>query len=138
MKCPQRNQQGFAIVAALFLLVIVGTLAAMAVRTGTQQQHAADLEVLSSRAWAAAQSGLGYGLASANAGNCNYDRSYSFPASAPSLAGFSVRVRCAASQHLVSGISYSVFDVSATASRGTYGNPGFVRRELTRRFSTLP
>jgi Tfp pilus assembly protein PilX len=44
------KQSGFALVAAIFLLVIVGALGAFAERTTLSQQSATDLQLLSARA----------------------------------------------------------------------------------------
>ena len=55
------RQVGFALVPALFLVVVLGALALVAVRVGAAQQHAVTMGLLQTRAMAAARSGIEWG-----------------------------------------------------------------------------
>jgi len=125
-----RRERGFALIAALFLVIVVALLGIMAVRIGISQQHATNVQLLTARATAAATSGLEYGLARAALGKC--------AATPLSLSGFSVQVKCVGSVYVVDAVPYSVFRITATASFGAYGTAQFVQRRVERTLSTLP
>ena len=52
------EQRGFALIGALFVLVVLAALGAFAVRMNMMQQHDADLELQQLRADAAVNSGV--------------------------------------------------------------------------------
>ena len=131
-------QRGSALIAALFLIVVLAALGAFAVRIGSDQLQTANLQLLQYRALAAANSGLEFWAyrASTNPGTL------CIPPPAPlnfanirGLDGFIVTVRC--TRIVVNGADV-VYEVTADASSGVYGSPDFVRRRLTRRMSTMP
>lgn len=84
--------QGFAIVSAIFLLVVLSALAAFIVQVSTQQQlgHAADIQGV--RAYQAARAGIEWGLHN-HLRNSACAASSSF-ALGGNLAGFTVTVQC--------------------------------------------
>ena len=74
MNAPRRSQHGFALIGAIFLLVVLAALGAFAVRVNMKQQHSTDLELQGLRAQAALNSGVEYAAArllapGANCGN---------------------------------------------------------------------
>jgi MSHA biogenesis protein MshP len=118
----QSRQRGMALIAALFLIVVLASLGLFAVRIGGAQQQTVNLGLLGDRAVAAANSGIEYsifrqintGCASANA-TINMNQS--------ALAGFKVVVACSGT---------GPFTFTASASSGTYGSPDYVSRTVTR------
>ena len=125
-------QEGMALIAALFMIIVVATLGVFALRIGANQQQTANLELLNYRAAAAAASGLEYGSNRAFNGIC---------AANPPLAvsNFTVTVVCnPPTVHVITGVNYSVYYLSATAVQGVYGTPDFVQRTLTRRVTNIP
>ena len=58
-----REQRGFALIGALFLLVVLAALGAFAVRINMTQRHAADLDLQELRAEAALNAGVEYAAA---------------------------------------------------------------------------
>jgi MSHA biogenesis protein MshP len=119
-----------ALIAALFLTIVIAALGVFAMRIGTDQQQAATLSLLGFRASAAARSGLEFGSNRAFNGICGVDTLV--------IGNFTVTVRCSVTSHDLAGVSYSVHDLAATAAQGVYGSPDFVRRTLTRRVSNIP
>ena len=119
MQTPQR---GMALIAALFLIVVLASLGIFAIRIGGAQQQTVNLGLLGDRAVAAANSGVEFGAyrqlntgcASAN-GTINLSQA--------ALAGFTVQVTCSGT---------GPFIIAASAFRGTYGSPDYVYRSLTR------
>src|SRR6185436_17139397 len=62
-RAVRSSQQGFALVAALFLMVVIAVLGTYAVRIGSSQQGGTNLELGSAGAEAALQSGIQYAAA---------------------------------------------------------------------------
>lgn len=129
------HQRGFALVAALFLLVVCAGLGAFAVRLNMTQQSSTDLDLAGMRAEAAVEAGIQYAAARVlTTGNCN-----AFPvepAIALSLAqNFSVRLACTTETLVANTPTVTVFSVTATATRGLYGSPEFVSRQRTVRIT---
>jgi MSHA biogenesis protein MshP len=125
-----------ALMAALFMIIVVAALGAFAVRLSANEQQTANLELLSARADAMAYSGLEFGAnrLAKGVGICTPVPPTSFVAD-----GFTVTVRCPApSNHTISGVDYQIYDLTATATRGNYGNPDFVQRTATRRVPSAP
>ena len=128
------SQRGMALIAALFMVIVVAALGTFSLRIGSTQRHAATLALLTYRANAAANSGLEFGAlrASQGVGVCALNN----PPLA--VAGFVVNVRCRSTTHTVAGNTHSVFNLEATAVAGVYGRPEFVQRTLRRRVSNIP
>jgi MSHA biogenesis protein MshP len=135
-RVASHSQRGFALVAALFLLVVLATLGAYAVRLNMAQQGSADLDLFGARADAAVQTGIQYAAARVlTTGNCT-----GFP-TVPAVAlylpqNFQITLSCDDSETLVANTpTVTVFLVTATASRGQYGSPEFVSRQRTVRIT---
>jgi MSHA biogenesis protein MshP len=124
-----RREHGFALIGALFLLVVLAALGAFAVRMSMTQQHDADLELQEQRAQAALNSGIEYAAARllvSPANNCG-----TLAPLPPNLVGgFTVTFPppCTFVQYQVNGVPVNVYTVNVTSSRGAYGTPEFVLR----------
>jgi len=139
MKQPMRHrspQYGFALVPALFLLVVLGALGLVAIRVGTGQQQAVTMNLVQARALAAANSGIEWGAYAATInGSCAASTTLTLTEGA--LNGFSVAVTCASNNFTNgSGTTSSCYVIRATATSGTYGQPGYVRRVVSGTFTT--
>ncbi len=120
MQTPQR---GMALIAALFLIVVLASLGMFAVRIGGAQQQTVNLGLLGDRAVAAANSGIEYGAFRAVVqGNCANNWS-AFILDQSALAGFRVQVTCSGS---------GPYTLTSSASSGVYGSPDYVFRSVTR------
>lgn len=131
-----RRQSGFALVSAVFLLVVIAALGAFAVRINSNQQHEADLDLSIVRADAAAQSGIQYAaarlLATSDCSSGVQGQSLLLP------QGYNVILECNSANppQMVNTVAMTVFLVTATATRGQYGSPEFVSRQRTVRITT--
>jgi len=129
-------QQGFSIISAIFLLVVLAFLGAAMVTFSTSQQQSAAMDVMGARAYQAARAGAewaayeilpgGGGCAAASA---------ALPAGtlAGTLSGFSVNVTCtaaAASEVSAATGLVTVYSINAVANAGTPGQPGYVERQI--------
>jgi|SoiMethySBSTD1v2_1073268.scaffolds.fasta_scaffold135462_2 MSHA biogenesis protein MshP len=129
------EQRGFALIGALFVLVVLAALGAFAVRMNMMQQHDADLELQQLRADAAVNSGVEYAAARVTAGaTCA-----NLMAENINVAGYAVTFfPClSAPPYLVNGVTVNVYTVTVNSQRGVYGTPEFVARTSTVRVSSL-
>jgi MSHA biogenesis protein MshP len=121
--------RGFALIPALFLIVVLGALGLVAIRVGTGQQQTVTMALAQARALAAAQSGIEWGAYQTTGGNC--PASTTLNLTEASLNGFTVIVTCSATS-FVNGATTSIsYVLNATATSGTYGQPGYVHRVIS-------
>jgi MSHA biogenesis protein MshP len=126
------GQSGSALVAAMFLLVVVGALGIFAARLQANQQQGATLQLQEYRASLAAQAGLeywSYHLGHGSAALCT--------GGIPAIpfAGFSVTTTCSS---VDTGTGSVIYVVTSDAQTGTFGTPDFVRRSVTRQMQSSP
>jgi MSHA biogenesis protein MshP len=130
---PRACVHGFALVPALFLIVVLGALALVAIRVGNGQAHAVTMALQEARALAAARAGIEWGAYRALNGGCAASTSLSLTEA--SLNGFTVIVTCAATTFTTGAATNSSYVVSAAATTGTYGQPSYVRRVVSGTFT---
>jgi len=120
------RQRGFALVTAIFLLVVLGALALFMLSLSGTQHFTSTWGILGARAHYAALSGIEWGAWQAvNGGACNGN-----PTVAPGgPAVFTVTVTCTSSPHEELGVTSTVWVIDATAQSGSLGSPGFVQRQ---------
>ena len=122
MMCARERQSGFALVAAIFLVVILAALGAFAV-TLSGVQHATNSQtVIASRVYYGAKAGLEWGIQQAIAATACTGTSTFTPAGT-GFSGVSVTVTCAQQ-------APNVFYLVSTASYGALGAPEFAQRTL--------
>jgi MSHA biogenesis protein MshP len=121
-----QREGGFALIAALFLLVVLAALGAFAYRINMTQRHAATLELQELRAQAALQSGIDYAASRLLAtGNCARVRNI------PGMPGNFVVTfaNCVARPYVINGVVVTIYTLDVTAtSAAAYGTPEFVVR----------
>lgn len=141
---------GFALVSAIFLLVVLAALGAFMVTLSTVQHITSAQDVQGSRAYQAARAGIEWGVYQVMAPeNANYGLTSSFttqyacPAGASALntlagtlAGFNVSVTCARSTYDEGGNRVSVYRLTSTATSGAAGTTTYVERQLSATVST--
>ena len=122
-----RRRGGFALVAALIILVLLGSVGSAMLRLSSGQQASASAAILGARAGWAAQSGLEWAIAEAGAtGLCP---ATTLTLSEGALSGFTVEVRCTESSHWEGSNVIRNLCVSSQARFGPIGSPDFVFRE---------
>lgn len=123
-----RAHGGFALIAALFLIVVLAALGAFAVRINNAQQSGTDLELLGARARFAAQAAVEYAARRLEQANtCN-----AVTPNPPALANnMNVTIACQqTSTHTVNGLTRNVYSLDVRATSGVYGAPDFVSRRV--------
>lgn len=124
------RQRGFALVAAIFLLVVIAALGAFAVRTTMSQQATADMALLSARAQAAVDAGIEFAAARLQAApNCG-NLSAAFPVADRFTVTFGPCQQQSPAPS-VGGVTVNIFTVTVIATHSAYGLPDFVSRRAT-------
>jgi MSHA biogenesis protein MshP len=126
-----RPQSGFALIPALFLIVVLGALAAVAIRVGTGQQQAVTMSLQQARALSAAQTGIEWGAYMALKGGGSCVASTTLTLTEAALNGFSVIVTCAAVTFSTGAATNTSYVLNSVATAGLYGQPGYVRRVVS-------
>ena len=127
MKVTQRHN-GFSLVPALFLLVVLAALGLVAVRLAGVQQQTVVLAMQSGRAYAAARSGVEWSAYQAlRNGSC---AAATLSLSEGGLAGFTVETSCSSSSHTEGPNTVNVYVIDAFAWAGVYGMPDYVSRRI--------
>ncbi|HEU4654829.1 MAG TPA: hypothetical protein VFS47_12640 [Steroidobacteraceae bacterium] len=118
------HERGFALIAALFLLIVVGALGLYATRIATTQDAVNELRLIEIRAQSAADVGLEWAKARIAAGACPAGPTL-IALPSPILSGIRLTVSC-------TSVGSGFYDVTSKASSGVYGRPDFVYREKRR------
>ena len=147
----RKAQHGFAVISAIFILVVLAALGAFILSVSTNQQIGSALDVQGVRAYQAARAGVEWGLYQVNATpayNFGYTStdpntracpapSTSFVPVAATLTSFTVTVTCAATPGTSGGPNiYQVQSVACNQPSGgscpNVANPGanYIERQL--------
>src|SRR5688572_6311263 len=112
----KKPESGFAMVTAIFLLVVLAALGAFMVTLSGVHQTAPTQALDATRVYYGAKAGLDWGIQQAiAASSCGPT---SFPLAGSGLSGVNVAVTCAGpSVHAVG----NVYVITSTAERGTFG-----------------
>ncbi len=131
----RNRQRGASLIAAIFLLVVIGALIAYLVTLSGLQQTSSALDVQGARAYQAARAGIEWGVYRALRDSaCN---SASFTPAAD-LAEFTVTVQCTATAYTeVDATPKTIYSITSTACNrpaagvcpGTVGT-NYVERQL--------
>lgn len=122
MRRANKRESGFALVGAIFLVVILAALGVFAV-TLSGVQHATNSQaVIASRTYYGAKAGLEWGIQQAIAAS-SCAASTTFSPSGAGLSGISVTVTC--TSH-ASGVFY----LTSTGTYGTFGGPEYSQRVI--------
>ena len=136
-KIHRKLQQGFSLITAIFLLVVLGTLGTMMVTFFAAQQQSSALDVMGSRAyqasragieWAAYQVSLSPQSAVAPVGCAT---NFATNSLAGTLSPFTVAVTCGAASAVEGASTVWVYNIASSAVYGGVpGNPDYVERVI--------
>lgn len=151
------RQRGFAIVSAIFLLLVLAGLGAFMVTLSTTQSATSAQDVQGSRAYHAARAGIEWGIyrimVPENANPQTAPATYTTRADCTvipavsatgnlgalngSLSGFVVNVTCGGGTDIAEGDNtIRVFTLTSTATSGTLGAVGYVERQISATITT--
>lgn len=126
MRVLSPQQKGFAAIAAIFLVVVLAAMGGFMLTFSNTQQLNAAQDLQGSRAYWAARSGLGWGLAQvkANPAAC--------PTGAPAAVdGFALLLTCTRSSYTDGVDTIVVYRLESKASAGTPGSALYVERSVS-------
>lgn len=132
MTCFRKSERGFAIVSAVFLLVVLAALGAFMVSLSGVGHATPSQALIATRVYYGARSGLEWGThqavsPAAGSGSCN--ASTGFALSGTGLEGVSVTVTCSATTH-TGPTDYYVYYLTSTATFGSLGSPDYAERKM--------
>lgn len=136
---PRSPINGFSLVSAIFLLVVIAALGTFAVTLSTTQQQSAALDVIGARAYQAARAGIEWGAyqalpasGAAFATSCRSGATSQVVSPLPNtLAGFTVNVECSATAHSEAAATVTVYRLTSKAAQGAVATPDYVERQIT-------
>lgn len=122
---PRSQAHGFILVTVLFLIAVL-TVMVVVMSTTTSVQHlTTSYSLQEAQAFAAARSGLDYGVQRAVSANVCTNGAISLPG-----ISFNVTISCSSAAVNEAGTVSTVYQFSSTASTGTFGNVGYVTRTV--------
>lgn len=125
MTRAKKFQNGFAAVAAIFLVVVLAALGSYMLAFSNTQQITAAQDLQGSRAYWAARAGLEWGV------SLGKSTSACPVAAAPaSIDGFNMSVSCASTSYNDGG-NVTILRFTSTATMGSVGSPGYVERSVS-------
>lgn len=134
----QRAQQrGFALVTAIFIVVILAMLGIMMVTIGGMERSTATTAMRGTQAYFAARTGLEWGIFGAlnnRAATCGNAASTpttnTFNLAVPGLNDYAISVVCEYTDHRETSDSYHVFVITSTATSRNFGDMDRISRIL--------
>ena len=139
------KQSGFSLVAAIFVLVILGMMGSYMVSISVMQRQTTNYALQGARAYKAAQSGVQWAIRRILRDNAYIATCGAGPAGVPAtgagvttnitlvangLAGFDTAVTCNWTRHTDGGVDFCIFQINARATFGVFSQPDFVSRRL--------
>lgn len=130
-----KKQIGFSLISAIFIIVILSLIGGYILSLSALTNQSTNLSGLGVKAYYAAKSGLEWGAYSvAPSGGAG---PFNCPASPTTLnftqgglSGLSTTVTCTSNSFTEHGITYKIFQMSATGKYGVLGNADYVSRQL--------
>lgn len=127
MRTINRAAKGFAIVTAIFILVVLAVLGAFMVNVSTNQHVGSALDVQGVRAYQAARAGIEWGLFQQIRNN-NCVAATNLALAATTLATFTVTVTCSSTADANGGPT--VFSITSTACNAAGTCPAAIPNNL--------
>lgn len=138
----RRRPQGAALVTAIFLTVVIAAFVAAMTSLSTVQQDTATKSLLGARVYYGAKAGLEWAVQrtitdGAPPARCGGAFPATFSPAGDGLAGVSVTVTCASSQHGTGSNAFTYY-LTSTATIGSLGSLGYAERRMEATVSNIP
>lgn len=125
------QQRGFSLIAAIFVVVILGAIGTFIVAVSTAQKATTTTTIKASRAYEAARSGIEWGIYRAVQDVSCLAATNIDVSAAPGLGEFNaVQVTCTFTNHTEGNTPIRVYLITSTATSGAFGEPYFVSRQI--------
>lgn len=125
---PNRKQNGFSLVIAIFLIVVLGGISVIISWVSTMQHQSSALDEEGSMAYQAARSGIEWGVyqavinTSCVAGPSTFTLALTVPTTPASAVNYSVSVTCTQTIATEGTTAINVFQITSTAGNASNGN----------------
>lgn len=126
----RHKKQGFALIAAIFILVILGVLSAFVVNISAITHRTTTYALEGARALFAARSGLEWATQQVVSNPTSCPSNTTLHLTQSGASGFDVAVTCTATSFTEGNNTFNLFEISSVASRGAFGTVDFVSREM--------
>ena len=122
-------QQGFSIVSAIFLLVVLSALGAFMLTFSNVQQMTSTQDLQGTKAYQAARAGIDWGAYQVlqNGGSCSPGTTLPLGGN---LSTFSLSITCVKTAYTEANNTVNLYQITATAKQGTLGSTTYVERQL--------
>ncbi len=139
----RRTQFGLAVMNAIFLVVVLGTLAVAMTMLSKSEHDTGTKSLLTAKVYFAAKAGLDWGIQQAIApATPACAASTTFGLTDNALKGINVTVTCEQSMHGAGNFVYYLTSCATTgtscASPGSVDGPGYAERRLSASVSNIP
>jgi MSHA biogenesis protein MshP len=124
------KQQGFSLVMAIFILLVLGLLGGYMARLNGVQQMTAAYALQSARAYQAARAGLEWAIERINTGGSCIQVNAQTALTFPDISGFTVRLTCTSSQYTEGSKTPTVYQINSLSQFGSYDSTDYVSRQL--------
>ncbi|NOS74724.1 MAG: pilus assembly protein MshP [Methyloglobulus sp.] len=125
-----KRQQGFSIVMAIFILVVLGLLGGYMVRMSGVQHATSNYALQGARAYQTAKAGLGWATAKINTGSNCANITAQATLTLSGLTGFTVSLGCTSASYQEGSDTPIIYQLNAHSEYGAYGSADYVSREL--------
>ena len=128
MTSPARRE-GFTLIGAIFLLVVLSSAGAFMLNLGGVQRTTATFALMGVRSYYAARSGVEWAVYQAidDPATCPAG---AFPLTEGGLAQLDVTVTCTSADHVENVTTIRIFHITSVATHGSFGDPHYVSRRM--------
>lgn len=125
-----RTQQGFSIVAAIFILVVLGLLGGYMVSLSAVQMNTASFSLQGARAYQAARAGIEWAIARIGNGGVCSDINAQSAMTFTGINDFTVSLSCSSQAYSEGDQNLVFYSIDALSQAGSYGGNNYVAREI--------
>ncbi len=125
-----KKQQGFSIVMAIFILVVLSLLGAYMVKLSGVQNATSTYAIQGARAYQAARAGAEWSVARIVAGGNCANVIAASPLSFTGLEGFSVSLTCSNTIYSEGLDNINVYKINSISTFATYSSPDYISRSV--------
>lgn len=125
-----KQQAGFSIVMAIFILVVLSLLGAYMVKLSGVQHATSTYVIQGARAYQSAKAGIGWAISRISAGGVCSDITSASPINFSDINGFSVTLTCSNQTFSEGTDTPVVYKITALSEFGAYNSANYISRNI--------
>ena len=125
-----KQQAGFSIVMAIFILVVLSLLGGYMVKLSGVQHATSTYVIQGARAYQSAKAGVGWALSRISAGGVCSDITSASPLSFTDINGVSVSLSCSSQLYSEAIDNYFVYKITSLSEFGAYNSANYISRKI--------